>query len=164
MTQIADYVMSTGLGLDSGRSLSPASPTSVKFMDVTTTRPKGPRRSLSGSISAASAAQPNLTPGQPLMSSKDIHVIFANLEEIASLAEAFAGMLEEAAGSEEQGAQDRIGATFLEMVSTHCFFLRCFVLRHSFPPFSFRIASSHSKGLLELLRPTPPSHRSSSGA
>ncbi|GAA5970150.1 hypothetical protein JCM3765_003807 [Sporobolomyces pararoseus] len=116
MTQIADYVMSTGLGLDSGRSFSPASPTSAKFMDVSTTRPKGPRRSLSGSISVVSATQPNLMPGQPLMSSKDIHVIFANLEEIASLAEAFAGMLEEAAGSEEQGAQDRIGATFLEML------------------------------------------------
>jgi hypothetical protein len=62
------------------------------------------------------------------MSTKDIHVIFANLEEIASLAETFAGMLEQASGGDANEMQDQLGSTFLEMVSlkTHrgvCFFL-----------------------------------------
>jgi hypothetical protein len=117
MTQIADYVMSTGLGLDGGRSLSPASPSSATFPKGSTTA-KSSRRSLSGSISSSSANQANLMPGQPLMSTKDIHVIFANLEEIASLAESFAGMLEDATGEDELDSQDRIGEAFLEMVSS----------------------------------------------
>ncbi|GAA5899556.1 uncharacterized protein JCM6883_005259 [Sporobolomyces salmoneus] len=118
MTQIADYVMSTGLGLggiDSARTSSPASPTSATF-PKNSLASKTPRRSTSGSIGASPPNQPNLMPGQPLMSAKDIHVIFANLEEIASLAETFAAMLEEAAGEEESESRDRIGSTFLEML------------------------------------------------
>jgi len=126
MTQIADHVMSSGLGLgglDAGRPISPASPTSATFAKAST----APRRSTSGTSlgrsnsvsrsSLTSASQPNLVAGQPLMSSKDIHIIFANLEEIASLAEVFAGLLDDAAGGDENEMEDRIGETFLEIVS-----------------------------------------------
>lgn len=125
MTQIADYVMSTGLGLgafEDQSAESPSSPTSATFAkSASASTSKTPRRSVSGSMSVASSVQPNLMPGQPLMSTKDIHVIFANLEEIAALAETFAEMLAEATGDEEAGSHDRVGATFLEMVSIPLF-------------------------------------------
>jgi len=135
MTQIADHVMSTGLGLgglDAGRPVSPVSPTSATFAKASSA-PRSARRSTSGASigrsdsvsrsSFASTSQPNLVAGQPIMSSKDIHVIFANLEEIASLAEAFAGLLDHAAGGDEEEMEDRIGETFLEVVSLYLFVL-----------------------------------------
>ncbi|GAA6012623.1 hypothetical protein JCM11491_005457 [Sporobolomyces phaffii] len=145
MTQIADYVMSTGLGLgafDGGRPLSPASPTSATFAKASTPAHK-PRRSVSGSTSVSSASQPSLMPGQPLMSTKDIHVIFANLEEIASLAETFAEMLDEAAGSDAGEMQDRLGATFLEMLPR---------IQHSYSNYCVR----HHRAIVRLqeLEPT----------
>lgn len=57
-------------------------------------------------------------PVATLLPPKDIHIIFANLEAIAGLAEAFAGVLDGAKGSEAgEGQDDRIGEAFTEMVS-----------------------------------------------
>lgn len=61
------------------------------------------------------AARPTAT----LLHSKDIHLIFANLEAIAGLAEAFWGVLDSAKGDEDgDGLDDRIGEVFAEMVSS----------------------------------------------
>ncbi|GAA5923126.1 uncharacterized protein JCM15063_003542 [Sporobolomyces koalae] len=129
MTEIADYVMSSGLGLsatDADREASPVSPTTATFSRASIPN-KMTRRSTSGSISVSATTQPKLLPGQPLMSPKDIQTVFANLEEIASLAEAFAEMLAEAIAETEEASVDRIGQTFLDMLpriqkvySTYC--------------------------------------------
>lgn len=52
-----------------------------------------------------------VSPGAPLIVEKDIHIIFANLGEVASLAETLAEALDEAE------VTDRIGEVFVEMVS-----------------------------------------------
>lgn len=68
------------------------------------------------------AVQPKMVPSQAVMSPKDIHVVFANLEEIAGLAESFAAVLERANGAEgDDGMDDNIGEVFVEMVSSQCF-------------------------------------------
>ncbi|CDR39197.1 hypothetical protein NBRC10512_007972 [Rhodotorula toruloides] len=123
MAQIADHVMSTGLGL---AKASPASPPSPSLAPRRAShRPDVNRRVSSGSSvtgrnesrRATVAAMPNLMPGQPLMSPKDLHIVFANLEEIASLAEGFANLLDSASGGEDPDAMDdRIGEVFVEMI------------------------------------------------
>ncbi|GAA6059521.1 hypothetical protein JCM10212_006019 [Sporobolomyces blumeae] len=132
MTQIADYVMSTGLGLGVPNLSASAAPLASSASSTKLGR-SGGRPSSSGGRSDAlrqsfsSATQPNLTPGQPLMSAQDIHVVFANLEEIAALAESFASQLDAAAGGDDDGREDRIGEVFVEMIpriqktySTYC--------------------------------------------
>ncbi|GAA5887492.1 hypothetical protein JCM6882_001427 [Rhodosporidiobolus microsporus] len=143
MAQIADHVMSTGLGLDRLGSASPASPAIASvgtFERRASAMPTGERRvssapSLTFSSKLAERrptvvpSLPNLMPGQPLMSSKDLHIVFANLEEIATLAEGFANLLDSASGSEDdpEAMDDRIGEVFVEMIpriqqvySTYC--------------------------------------------
>lgn len=56
-------------------------------------------------------------PTHALMSTKDLHVVFANLEEVAGLAQTFAEVLEGAKGSEGEEMDDRIGEVFVQMVS-----------------------------------------------
>lgn len=140
MTEIADYVMSSGLGLsatDADREASPVSPTTATFSRASIPN-KMTRRSTSGSISVSATTQPKLLPGQPLMSPKDIQTVFANLEEIASLAEAFAEMLAEAIAETEEASVDRIGQTFLDMVSESYAFLRATRLTPFRPVYSCR--------------------------
>lgn len=171
MTQIADYVMSSGLGLgalDASRPLSPPSPSSATFAKASTSN-RTIRRSTSGPVggrgenrsSFTSTTQPNLMPGQPLMSSKDIHVIFANLEEIASLAESFAGLLDHAAGGGEEETEDRIGDTFLELVSRIGSSL--IHLHVTDTKRLCSLAPSNPASLLNLLRSTPPRNPSLAG-
>ncbi|KAK4057697.1 hypothetical protein OIO90_001345 [Microbotryomycetes sp. JL221] len=50
------------------------------------------------------------------LSPKDVHIIFANLEQITDLAQAFAGVLEGAKGTDEVTDDDRIGEVFVEMI------------------------------------------------
>lgn len=108
--------MSTGLGL--GKPLSASPPSSP------TTSPSG---SFSGSlppmIRRVSASLPVLEKGDPLMSKNDLHIVFANLEEIADLAEAFSAVLDSAMGSGE--GDDNIGEIFVEMVSTSLTCVSC---------------------------------------
>lgn len=104
--------MSTGLGL-SATSTQTLIPLHEKDDDInlssSRSSTKSPRRSLS-------ALPWKVTP-QALMSEQELHVVFANLEEIAGLAETFAGILDDARGSGKADAEDdRIGAVFLEMV------------------------------------------------
>lgn len=117
MSAIADHVMSTGLGL--GKPLSASPPSSP------TTSPSG---SFSGSlppmIRRVSASLPVLEKGDPLMSKNDLHIVFANLEEIADLAEAFSSVLDSAMGSGED-MDDNIGEIFVEMVRCS---LACFLI------------------------------------
>lgn len=57
-------------------------------------------------------------PSQALMSTKDLHIVFANLEEVAGLAETFARVLEAAKGGDDaEEMDDRIGEVFVQMVS-----------------------------------------------
>lgn len=57
-------------------------------------------------------------PSQALMSTKDLHIVFANLEEVAGLAETFARVLEGAKGGDDADEMDdRIGEVFVQMVS-----------------------------------------------
>lgn len=52
------------------------------------------------------------------MSSKDLHLVFANLDEVSRFAETFAEVLEAAKGSEDlEEMDDHIGQVFCEMVS-----------------------------------------------
>ncbi|GAA5994924.1 uncharacterized protein JCM10292_004432 [Rhodotorula paludigena] len=144
MAQIADHVMSTGLGLGNVGSASPPSPSlgprRASHMPESARRTShmsdSPRRPSAASSSSRLADRrptvvpslPNLMPGQPLMSEKDLHVVFANLEEIAALAEGFATALDNASGSDEpEAVDDRIGEIFVEMIprlqqvySTYC--------------------------------------------
>ncbi|GAA6001811.1 hypothetical protein JCM10207_002331 [Rhodosporidiobolus poonsookiae] len=141
MAQIADHVMSTGLGLGSVGPGSPASPalgsSSILEARRASAMPGGERRvSSAPSFNSSKLSErrptvvpaPALMPGQPLMSSKDLHIVFANLEEVAQLSEEFAGALDRAVGGEEAGAMDdRIGEVFVEMIpriqqvySTYC--------------------------------------------
>ncbi|GAA5850043.1 hypothetical protein JCM8547_000991 [Rhodosporidiobolus lusitaniae] len=142
MTQIADHVMSTGLGLGNVGPASPTSPALASSGLLEARRSSampGHERRVSAVPSLNSSrlnerrptvvpSLPNLMPGQPLMSEKDLHVIFANLEEIAAFSEGFANLLDSASGADEIGAQDdRIGEVFVEMIpriqqvySTYC--------------------------------------------
>ncbi|GAA5832229.1 hypothetical protein JCM11251_004286 [Rhodosporidiobolus azoricus] len=143
MAQIADHVMSTGLGLDRLGASSPASPaiTSASTFERRASAMSGGERRISSGPSLTFSSKlaerrptvvpslPNLMPGQPLMTAKDLHVVFANLEEIAALAEGFANLLDSAAGREEdpEAMDDRIGEVFVEMIpriqqvySTYC--------------------------------------------
>lgn len=139
---ISDRVMSSGLGLKqkidgspspslksaplspemNGRSLHPPSPA----------RPSTARPSSSGSDLATETFAEKLerrratlasnrsstAPAEPLQSARDIHVLFANIEDIVSVAEALSGVLDGARGSEtDDAADDRIGEAFSEMVS-----------------------------------------------
>ena len=137
MAAIADHVMSTGLGLggalnspespalsNPGTFYSAGSPTAGSRFDLR--RPSlfpgaasDARRpsSLTQRRPTLMPSQPILLPGQPLMSSKDIKTVFANLEEIAGLAEAFVGVLDGARGSGLDGSQDDIiGQVFVEII------------------------------------------------
>ncbi|GAA5913958.1 hypothetical protein JCM8208_007010 [Rhodotorula glutinis] len=136
MAQIADHVMSTGLGLGNGSSASPPSPTlgsrrsprRPDFVRRISDRAEieSARRASSGSFGAAKGDQrrppvvpslPTLMPGQPLMSEQDLHVVFANLEEIAGFADGFANALDAAAGTDDPEADDdRIGEIFVDMI------------------------------------------------
>ncbi|BGP21651.1 rho guanyl-nucleotide exchange factor [Rhodotorula toruloides] len=134
MAQIADHVMSTGLGLAKAPAASPPSPSLAPRR--ASHRPDVNRRvSSAPSVTGRNelrrttvAAMPNLMPGQPLMSPKDLHIVFANLEEIAALAEGFANLLDSASGGDDPDAMDdRIGEVFVEMIpriqqvySTYC--------------------------------------------
>ncbi|GAA5895147.1 hypothetical protein JCM5296_000894 [Sporobolomyces johnsonii] len=146
MVHIADHVMSSGLGLGGvgfANALSPQPDASRLERNASTSRvdQRPSFQQHDGDICPASAAShghrrpttlptlPNLIPGQPLMSAQDIHTVFANLEEIATLAEAFAGLLDGAMGSEtgDDKTDDRIGDVFVEMIprvqqvySTYC--------------------------------------------
>lgn len=63
------------------------------------------------------ASEDAARPGSPLLSSRDIHVVFSNIAEVAGLAEVFAGLLDGAKGlDEENDTSDRIGEVFREMV------------------------------------------------
>jgi hypothetical protein len=54
----------------------------------------------------------------PLLSSRDIHIVFANIDEVANLAEIFSGLLHAAKGTDEENdTNDRIGEVFREMAS-----------------------------------------------
>ena len=113
MASIADHVMSTGLGL--GNILGGSPPSPILSSDATSKqnqrRPSLPRRI------SSQPSPPLVAAGEPLMSAKDLHVVFANLEEMADLAEAFAGVLDGARGSgNEQDMADRMGEVFVEMV------------------------------------------------
>jgi hypothetical protein len=52
---------------------------------------------------------------QALMNEKDLHIIFANLEDVAAFAQKFAVVLARADGQGIEGA-DSIGQVFCEMV------------------------------------------------
>ncbi|KAM0793502.1 hypothetical protein ACM66B_000941 [Microbotryomycetes sp. NB124-2] len=68
------------------------------------------------------------TSGQaPLLTPRDVHLVFANLEQIAELAQVFSGVLDGAKGSDVCVDDDRIGEVFVEMIprlqnvySTYC--------------------------------------------
>ena len=87
LTQIADHVMGTGLGLH---------------------RESGRRQR------TTSQQAPNYHLGQSPMQESDIETVFINLEEVAALAEAFANALDEATGSENSTTDDHIGRVFLD--------------------------------------------------
>ncbi|GAA5980205.1 hypothetical protein JCM10908_001574 [Rhodotorula pacifica] len=89
LTQIADHVMGTGLGLHR----------------------ENPRKQRS----TASPA-PLYRLGQPLMLDADVETVFINLEEVAALAATFADALTDASGSGDQPNDDRIGSVFLDML------------------------------------------------
>ncbi|BGP12786.1 hypothetical protein JCM10213v2_000703 [Rhodosporidiobolus nylandii] len=131
MAQIADHVMSTGLGLERACAPSSASPaigsSSICEGRRTFAVSSHERRISAPSLSLSSRSSerrpsvvpslPALMPGQPLMSEADLHVVFANLEEIAALAEGFANLLDSASGSEDPKVMDdRIGEVFVEMI------------------------------------------------
>ncbi|GAA5926619.1 hypothetical protein JCM3775_001067 [Rhodotorula graminis] len=147
MAQIADHVMSTGLGLGNGSPASPPSPTLAArrsprrpdFVRRISDRAEieSSRRTSSGSLGAGKGDQrrppvvpslPTLMPGQPLMSEQDLHVVFANLEEIAGFADDLANALDAAAGTDDPEADDdRIGEIFVDKIpriqqiySTYC--------------------------------------------
>ncbi|KAK4055181.1 hypothetical protein OIV83_000461 [Microbotryomycetes sp. JL201] len=65
--------------------------------------------------------------GQALLTPRDVHLVFANLEQIAELAQVFSGVLDGAKGSDFGANDDRIGEVFVEMIprlqnvySTYC--------------------------------------------
>ncbi|GAA5980289.1 hypothetical protein JCM11641_005531 [Rhodosporidiobolus odoratus] len=139
MAQIADHVMSTGLGLGHVGNASLASPaigsSSILEGRRSSSMPHLDRRTSTGMSSKLEQRRPtvvpslpNLMPGQPLMASKDLHIVFANLEEIAALAEGFANLLDSASGScDPEAMDDQIGEVFVEMIpriqqvySTYC--------------------------------------------
>ncbi|GAA6047316.1 hypothetical protein JCM3770_001883 [Rhodotorula araucariae] len=144
MAQIADHVMSTGLGLGNVGSASPPSPSMssrrASYLPESKRRVSdngASRRASSGPFASGKPDQrrpavvpalPTLMPGQPLMAEKDLHVIFANLEEIAAFAEGFANALDAAAGSDDPDeVDDRIGEIFVDLIpriqqvySTYC--------------------------------------------
>jgi hypothetical protein len=85
--------------------------------------PTVPRRSLPSPTNATTSISSPVAP----MKDDDIRIVFQNLEEVASFAEAFAGVLDGARGAlgcDEEGLDDqvfededdRIGEAFLEMV------------------------------------------------
>lgn len=74
-----------------------------------------------GPVSSISSSNisppPSLAPGQAAMSPQEVHIVFANLIEIAEFANAFAGLLDGAGGSNAASEiDDRIGEVFVEMV------------------------------------------------
>ncbi|SGZ27081.1 BQ5605_C025g10047 [Microbotryum silenes-dioicae] len=90
-----------------GRRVSSAPSLSAKLVQRRATKAR-----LSSSAGLAA-------PGIPVMSTKDLHVIFANLEEVADLAERFAHLLSKAKGATAvDGAEmdDNIGEVFVNLI------------------------------------------------
>lgn len=108
--EIADQVMSSGLGLQyvlkSTRSHSNTDSESS---------PSSPTVAHRSSLSSRPTRPLHFDPTNAVMSPQELHVIFANLEEIAQLAQEFSGVLSEAAGERED--EDSLGRVFIEMVS-----------------------------------------------
>ncbi|KAK4057231.1 hypothetical protein OIO90_001726 [Microbotryomycetes sp. JL221] len=151
---IADRVMSSGLGLSRSAAASPPSPlptrpgsslshgphssaSSIKALDLRRATLIDPRRkSMTPSFQAKleqrratlALKEPSVVLGEPIMSPKDLHVVFANLEEVSRFAESFAQVLDEAKGSDDlDEMDDHIGQVFREMIpriekiySTYC--------------------------------------------
>lgn len=139
---IADRVMSSGLGL--GSSARPpavparvskvgsigiipedGSPSSLRSEARRSTLTIDPRRAsaapsliskLEQRRATLAANQPVTNTSQALITDKDLHIIFANLEDVAAFAEKFALVLASADGHSDDG-EDRIGRAFCEMVS-----------------------------------------------
>jgi hypothetical protein len=176
ITQIADRVMASGLGLGHtadarspqpdnppavhSRSISPtgARPTFRRMMshpDADSRRPSSSTVGFQARLEKRRATMAQVANGVPrpiatLLPPKDIHIIFVNLEAIAGLAEAFAGVLDGAKGSETgDGRDDRIGEVFTEMVRL----LGLSPLRAA----SLTIYLSSSHGFKTPTRPTAPS-------
>lgn len=108
--------MSSGLGLGNLVGVSPPSPPPSAPSTLPT--PSAQRRpALIRKESTPQVARTGT--GQPLLSPKDIHVIFCNLDEVASLAEAFSGVLDGAwSHASEERMDDQVGDAFLEMVGS----------------------------------------------
>ena len=125
MNAVADHVMSSGLGLPSLVGESPPSPPpSATFQDMLHSGPTAPRNDARRPSMARrpSFAPPATAAGEALMSSKNLHVVFANLEQIADLAEAFSGVLDGAWTNDlDDDTSDRIGEVFVEMVRQSTF-------------------------------------------
>ncbi|SCV70067.1 BQ2448_1461 [Microbotryum intermedium] len=67
------------------------------------------RRATKARLSSASGL---VAPGIPVMSTKDLHVIFANLEEVSGLAERFAHMLSQAKGATDIPQIQKVYSTY----------------------------------------------------
>jgi hypothetical protein len=66
---------------------------------------------------------PSIVAGEAVMSQQELHMVFANLIEIAGFGEAFTGVLDGASGSmDESLMDDHIGEVFIEMVRSSPFF------------------------------------------
>lgn len=137
---IADRVMASGLGLSSSaksptqpmRSSKPTLTHSTTDEDLATLSRLDPRRkatetrrvtappSLSSKLEQRRAnlvaKMPAAPSAQALMSNQDLHIIFANLEDVTAFAEMFATVLARADGKGDDRA-DKIGQAFCEMVS-----------------------------------------------
>ena len=179
---IADRVIASGLGLKGAQlPTSPTSPVASDFghrrqstaSTTSSLAPPSRRRHRPSSadsdrrISAQSfaeklekrratlnsAATPSLSTGQAPLTPKDVHVVFANLEQIAELAQAFSGVLDGARGSEEGVDDDRIGEVFVEMVSA----ANVSACRLSSDRFLVYADSPATRRVLDLLCSTPQS-------
>ncbi|KAI5480812.1 Rho guanyl-nucleotide exchange factor [Pseudohyphozyma bogoriensis] len=117
MSDIADHVMSTGLGLGSLVGTPPTPPPSASqsaFPNLLSPSRNDQRRP---TLVRRVSHQPDLQPGQPLMSVKDIQTIFANVTEVTNLAEDFAGVLANAWDeSSDEDMSDQIGMVLVEMM------------------------------------------------
>ncbi|KAK4048236.1 hypothetical protein OIV83_004941 [Microbotryomycetes sp. JL201] len=150
---IADRVMASGLGLSHSAAASPPSPLpnrpgsslsfgqssagSARAIDLRrATLVDARRKSMTPSFQSKldkrratlALQEPTAKMGRPVMSPKDLHVVFANLEEVSQFAELFAEVLATAKGSEDPDEMDdQIGQVFCEMIpriekiySTYC--------------------------------------------
>ncbi|KAM0789329.1 hypothetical protein ACM66B_000164 [Microbotryomycetes sp. NB124-2] len=139
---IADRVMASGLGLNRSAATSPPSPlpnrpgsslsfghssnSSVRAVDLRrATLVDARRKSMTPSFQSKlekrratlALQEPTMRMGQPIMSPKDLHVVFANLEEVSQFAESFAQVLASAKGSDDPDEMDdQIGQVFCEMI------------------------------------------------